>query len=506
MSHEAIAAALARNDLSCGERLVAFSLASFADRENRARPGTPAAAGRAGLARSRFLEARDRLVRRGLVVVEQAASGRGRASTLVLRFAQLGPWWEAEINAELFEAVLGYSISRGPTRLLLAVIAALADEHGLVEGITTEQLCAAAGVADRTYRRARAMLLASGELILRSGSGGRGNTNCWEIPNPRTRPGATPPGRGGRVPPPAGARPLMAPVGVPVAGERHDVEPVPAEVVPDSDGHALGAVKDGQDRTLPGQNRPALTGVSAVKSGQDRTVSGETPAQTPAETPAPNARAGREPQNPRSAPRGAMRKEMTDEQHLIRTGWSAGPGPMQRPGEAGGQSRRGSARRRRERPRQRDGRAALPDARVRASETERRSESKVVVEAPRFLKRPETWRTWVVDSNDAALFDGGMLHARLSGLGAVTDGRLRVPGGRAVGVEPVADPVKRIMVNVGSAPDAPGCWWQPGKARCLLMRRGRDGGVVVLRGRESRPHREGRQQDRNMRSRSGGRA
>jgi hypothetical protein len=41
MSREAIAAVLAREDLSCGERLVAFSLASFADRGNRARPGTP---------------------------------------------------------------------------------------------------------------------------------------------------------------------------------------------------------------------------------------------------------------------------------------------------------------------------------------------------------------------------------------------------------------------------------------------------------------------------------
>jgi hypothetical protein len=35
MSRAAIAAALARDDLSCGERLVGFSLASFADRENR---------------------------------------------------------------------------------------------------------------------------------------------------------------------------------------------------------------------------------------------------------------------------------------------------------------------------------------------------------------------------------------------------------------------------------------------------------------------------------------
>ena len=100
MSREAIAAALAREDLSCGERLVAFSLASFADRENRARPGTPAAAARAGLARSRFLEARDRLVRRGLLVVEQAATGRGRASTLMLRFAETGPWSDGEIKTQ----------------------------------------------------------------------------------------------------------------------------------------------------------------------------------------------------------------------------------------------------------------------------------------------------------------------------------------------------------------------------------------------------------------------
>jgi hypothetical protein len=298
MSREAIAAVLAREDLSCGERPVAFSLASFANRKNRARPGTPAAAAKAGLARSRFLEARDRLVRRGLIVVEDAGSGRGRASTLWLPFAETGPWSDGEINAELFETVLGYSHSRGPARLLLAVMAALADEQGIVEGVTTERLCAAAGVADRTYRRARAALLASGELVLRGGSGGRGNTNRWEIPNPRTRPGATPATRRRRVPPRAGARPLVAPVAVRVQGQ--DVEAVPAEVAADAHGHAAARVKGGQDRTdprrkgpvltgvsdakggqdrtLPGQNRPARTGVSAVNGGQDRTVSGETPA------------------------------------------------------------------------------------------------------------------------------------------------------------------------------------------------------------------------------------
>jgi hypothetical protein len=44
MSHVAIAAALALEDVSVGERLVAFSLASFANREHRAWPSTPVAA------------------------------------------------------------------------------------------------------------------------------------------------------------------------------------------------------------------------------------------------------------------------------------------------------------------------------------------------------------------------------------------------------------------------------------------------------------------------------
>jgi hypothetical protein len=39
MSHVAIAAALALEDVSAGERLTAFSLASFANREHRAFPG-----------------------------------------------------------------------------------------------------------------------------------------------------------------------------------------------------------------------------------------------------------------------------------------------------------------------------------------------------------------------------------------------------------------------------------------------------------------------------------
>jgi hypothetical protein len=44
VSHTAIAAVLARADLATGGRLVALSLASFANREDRAFPGSGAAA------------------------------------------------------------------------------------------------------------------------------------------------------------------------------------------------------------------------------------------------------------------------------------------------------------------------------------------------------------------------------------------------------------------------------------------------------------------------------
>ena len=315
MSHRAIAAVLAGRDLSSGERLVAFSLASFADRDGRARPGTSAAAGRAGLRRSWFLEARDMLVGRGLVVVEQAGTGRGRASTLWLAFAESGPWWDGEINPELLEAVLSYSRSRGTARLLLAAMAALADERRLVVGIRTERLCAAAGVTDRTYRRARAALLSSGELVLRGGTGGRGNTNCWEIADPRSRTAEVQPPSRRRVAPPSGQRPLLATVTTapavaqPASGDIDEAQPVaranggPDRTVSGHDRPVTAGVsrrKGGAGRTLSQQNRPASAGVSVRKAGADRTLPRETPAETPAKTPAPNARAAREPQNPRT--------------------------------------------------------------------------------------------------------------------------------------------------------------------------------------------------------------
>jgi hypothetical protein len=167
---------------------------------------------------------------------------------------------------------------------------------------------------------------------------------------------------------------------------------------------------------------------------------------------------------------------------------------------------RGIARCGAKRPRRCDGRAVLPDARAGASETERQSESEPVVEAPRLQNRPETWRTGVVHSDDAALVYGGSLRVWLIYPGAVAGGRLRLPAGWAVGVQPAANPVERIMVNVGDAPRPLGRWWRPGKARCRPTGAGRVGVRIVVRAGESPVHGEGGQQGCGMRRRSGGRA
>jgi hypothetical protein len=263
-------------------------------------------------------------VRGGLIVVEEEATGRGRASTLAMTFAAQGPWWDGEINAELFEAVLGYSHARGPARLLLAAMAALADEHSAVYDLTTEQLCAAAGLADRTYRRARKALLASGELILESGAGGRGNTNVWKVPDPRQRPDVQARCAPRRVTPPPGSRPLVATVAVPSPSDGFPREQDSTPGAKGGEDQTAGAgnrpvltgvsrSNGGQAQTVSVQNRPVVTGVSGPNGAQDRTLfdlpAVETPAEraaeTPAETPAPNARAGEgtpEPQNPRRPP------------------------------------------------------------------------------------------------------------------------------------------------------------------------------------------------------------
>ena len=299
MSRQAIAAVLARTDLASGERLVALSLASFAGRENRAWPGAPAASARAGLSRSRYQQAREQLVARGLVAVDERATGRGRASTVTLLFADTGPWWDGEINVGLFESVLVYSAARGPERLLLATMAAVADERREVRDLSTEELSAAAGIADRTYRRARTGLLASGQLELVSGAGGRGNTNVWAVRDPRQSdelPAARTPRR---VVPPLGARPLVAAASSPALAAR--VEDAASEVG-EKGGHdrtqsdSFGREVSSRDRGFGWKGR---SGSDTFRSTSLETPA-QTPAETPAETPAANARAGREPLNPRT--------------------------------------------------------------------------------------------------------------------------------------------------------------------------------------------------------------
>ena len=67
----------------------------------------------------------------------------------------------------------------------------------------------------------------------------------------------------------------------------------------------------------------------------------------------------------------------------------------------------------------------------------------------------------VVCSKDDAGVDRRLSPDRLIDPGLVAGGRLRLPAGCAAGVKPTVDPVKRIMVNVGSAPSATGRWWRP---------------------------------------------
>ncbi len=285
MSHVAIAAALALSDVSAGERMAAFSLASFANREHRAWPGTRVAAARAGLSRSQYLAARDGLVRRGLVVVEHAGDGRGNSPVVAVTVAQTGPWFDGEINAPLFEAALSWSRARGSARLLLAAFAALADEQLAVSRLSTEQLRTAAGMADSTYRRARAALLASGEVALEAAGGGRAKTNRWVLRDPRSgnpEPVLAP---RGRVAPSRAARPLLATVTEPGAADRSERAVALAAVV-------NGPGSSGVSGANPAENQTVSAGNSGIERGigeESRSMSdgfAANPARYPARNPA----------------------------------------------------------------------------------------------------------------------------------------------------------------------------------------------------------------------------
>lgn len=154
MSHRAIGCALALEAVSIGERLVALSLASYAGRDQSAWPAARTAAARAGLSRRRYLVARDQLVQRGLLEIVPADDGGRSTPVISLSFAA-GQSVGRQINAELFEAVLAHSPARCSARVLHAGLAALADEDGVLGGLSTDEICDATGLSERTYRRAR---------------------------------------------------------------------------------------------------------------------------------------------------------------------------------------------------------------------------------------------------------------------------------------------------------------------------------------------------------------
>ena len=272
MSHRAIGCALALEDVSIGERLVAFSLASYANRAHLAWPSARSAAARAGLGRRQYLTARDRLVDRGLITVQQ--SDGGVMSRLV--FAEAGPSVEREVNAELFEAVLSRSRARGGARALLAALAALTGAEGLVEGVSTEELCDASGLSDRTYRRARAELLASGEVGLEQLGGGRGCQNVWRVIGASASVGDAARARA--------ARPAPAPRQLPLVGMARDARSARPKLLvagPHAGRSAVG---------IPGRNPGVNPGQNCTPSAPKTPA--QTPAKTPAETPPPYVRAG----------------------------------------------------------------------------------------------------------------------------------------------------------------------------------------------------------------------
>jgi hypothetical protein len=277
MSYRAIAAALALEDVSVGERLVAFSLASYAGRDHLAWPAVRTAAARAGLGRRQFLNARDRLLDRGLIALEDDERGASAVRRVRVRFAEDGWSVEREINAELFEAVLSHSPARGGARALLAVLAALGGRDGVVAGVSAEELCAAAGLSDRTYRRARAQLLASHAVRLHAAGGGRGNRNEWRVEDPR-----------------------QADI------SHRESEATQAVAIP-RQMPRMAAVRDPAATTdacsAAAAARVQASGSVGVNPGQKCTPRArETPAQTPAETPALYVRAGRESQNLNTTP------------------------------------------------------------------------------------------------------------------------------------------------------------------------------------------------------------
>ena len=206
------------------------------------------------------------------------------------------------------EAVLSYSRTRGSARVLLATLAAVADQHGTVAGLSAEEIQTAAGMADSTYRRARAALLASGELLLAAAGGGRARTNHWQIPNPSSiNPEAVTAARPRPVPRP-GTRPLLATTRPPESAAEDQLDLLVEAVAGERKGPGLSGVSGSKPRSEP--DGFARKG-SGIERGFHRKPRSEpdglwrNPATNPARNPATQRAHGKgtpEPQNQKQPP------------------------------------------------------------------------------------------------------------------------------------------------------------------------------------------------------------
>jgi Helix-turn-helix domain len=294
MSYAAIAAALALDDdTSVSERLVALSLASYANREQLAWPGDRTAAARAGLSRSSYLKARRELEQRGLVAVGGTGRGGGSSTTLRLLFATTGPWWDGALNVNLLQAILEHGRSRGAARLLLVTMAAAADEQGAVATISRDELCVASGLPRTTFRRARDALQEAGEIVLEDPGGGRGRTARWSVVDPRTSQRDPTPVAGRRPVEMSGARSLTiaqsdARRGEAASGPRNGPRavPCPRESGPQT-GPRTGPESGPQTGPESGPNRPR-----AGREASNLEVR-KPPAPLPGGTPSQSSSSGR---------------------------------------------------------------------------------------------------------------------------------------------------------------------------------------------------------------------
>ena len=194
--------------------------------------------------------------------------------------------------------------SRGSARVLLATLAAMADQHSTVAGLYRGG--DPGGGGDGGQHLSQGQSRPAG-LRRADARGRRWRPRAHQpLADPRSQTSINPEAVASARPRPTprpGTRPLLATTRPPESAAENQLDFLVEAVAGERKGPELSGVfasNPGQNRTVSPVKGPELTGVSAVNPGQNRTVCGETPPRTPPETPPPNARTGKEPQNPRT--------------------------------------------------------------------------------------------------------------------------------------------------------------------------------------------------------------